>query len=235
MSKLLSTCLTLLVLCGALPQTSLGADRVALDNEDDEISYSVGYQMGTDFKSQGIEIQPEAFLQGIQDALSDAKPLLTREEMERILADLKRRVLAAQREERTVRAEENLQKGRDFLEKNAVKKGVVTLPSGLQYRIIEKGSGASPGPADTVSVHYKGTLIDGTEFDSSYRRGKPAMFQTGRVIKGWTEALQLMHEGSKWELFIPPDLAYGARGAGSAIEPNSTLIFEVQLISVVRN
>lgn len=232
MSKLLSAGLTFLVLFGALVQMSLGADRVALKNEDDEISYSVGYQMGTDFKKQKLEIQPEAFLQGIQDALSDSDPLLTSDEMGRILVELKERVVAVQREERMARAKENLQKGQAFLEKNARKKDVVTLPSGLQYRILEDGGGASPGPMSTVTVHYRGTLVDGTEFDSSYRRGQPATFKANRVIKGWSEALQLMREGSKWELFIPPDLAYGMRGAGTAIEPNSTLIFEVTLLSV---
>lgn len=130
------------------------------------------------------------------------------------------------------KAQKNKQEGQAFLEENGKRKEVVTLPSGLQYRIIQEGGGASPGPNDSVTVHYRGTLIDGTEFDSSYSYGQPATFQTNGVIMGWYEALRLMQEGSKWELFVPPDLAYGTSGAGSTIPPNSTLIFEVELLSV---
>ena len=132
-------------------------------------------------------------------------------------------------------AQDNLARGKAFLEENAKKEGVKTLPSGLQYRVIQEGSGATPGATDTVTVNYRGTLIDGTEFDSSYSRGKPATFRADRVIRGWTEALQMMKEGAKWELFIPPDLAYGERGAGGKIGPNSTLVFEVELVSVGKN
>jgi len=144
----------------------------------------------------------------------------------------KMRIVAGHGRERMVKAQKNKQEGQAFLDENGKKEGVVVLPSGLQYRIIEAGDGTSPGPTDAVTVHYRGTLLDGTEFDSSYGRGQPATFQTNGVIMGWYEALQLMREGSRWELFVPPDLAYGASGAGPIIGPNSTLIFEVELLAV---
>jgi FKBP-type peptidyl-prolyl cis-trans isomerase FklB len=203
-----------------------------LKDENDRVNYSLGHQIGGDFKSQGVEIRPELVVKGIQDALSEAEPLMTQEEMNKTLMDLKKRIVTAQQEERKKAAEDHLAKGKAFLEENAKKEGVKTLPSGLQYKVIQEGSGATPEATDTVTVHYRGTLIDGTEFDSSYNRGKPATFRTDRVIRGWTEALQMMREGAKWELFIPPELAYGERRAGAKIGPNSTLIFEVELISV---
>ena len=144
----------------------------------------------------------------------------------------KMRIVAGHGRERMARAQQNRREGQAFMDENGKKEEVVILPSGLQYRIIEEGDGASPGPNAYVTVHYRGTLINGTEFDSSHSRGQPATFQTSGIIKGWTEALQLMREGSKWELFLPPDLAYGMEGAGSVIGPNSTLIFEVELLSV---
>lgn len=145
--------------------------------------------------------------------------------------ETRRRITAVHGRERMARARQNLKEGQAFLEENGKREDVVVLPSGLQYRILEEGSGASPGPADSVTVHYRGTLINGTEFDSSLGR-QPVSFKVNGVIMGWYEALQLMKEGAKWELFVPPDLAYGREGAGAAIQPNSTLIFEVQLISV---
>ncbi len=203
-----------------------------LKDENDRVNYSLGHQIGGDFKQQGVEIRPELVVKGIQDALSGAEPLMTREEMDKTLMELKKKIVTAQREELRHAAEENLAKGKEFLAENAKKEGVKTLPSGLQYKIIQEGSGASPKATDTVTVHYRGTLIDGTEFDSSYSRGKPATFRVDRVIRGWTEALQMMKEGAKWELFIPPELAYGDRGAGPRIGPSSTLVFEVELLSV---
>ena len=155
---------------------------------------------------------------------------MTQQEMNETLVDLKKKVVAEEQRQKTEAAGKNLQEGKAFLAENAKKKDVTTLPSGLQYKVIEKGSGASPKKTDSVTVHYKGTLIDGTEFDSSYARGKPATFRVDGVIAGWTEALQLMKPGAKWQLFIPANLAYGERGAGSRIGPNSALIFEVELI-----
>jgi len=170
-------------------------------------------------------------LKGIQDALSGEKGLMTPQERRNTLVNLQRQVAAQQEQDKPKQAREYRGEGRDFLAANAKKPGVVTLPSGLQYKVIREGTGKTPGPHDSVTVHYRGTLINGNEFDSSYSRGKPATFGVGRVIAGWTEALQLMKEGAKWQLFIPPKLAYGDKQTGN-IEPNSTLIFEVELISV---
>jgi FKBP-type peptidyl-prolyl cis-trans isomerase FklB len=210
----------------------LAAEKQDLKNENDRISYSVGYQVGGDFKRQGVELNPDLLVEGVQDAMSGAKPLMTQQEMNKTLVDLKKKIMTAQREGQKKAAEKNLAEGKKFLAENAKKEGVKTLPSGLQYKVIAKGSGASPKRTDSVTVHYKGTLIDGTEFDSSYKRGKPATFRVDGVIAGWTEGLQLMKPGAKWLLFVPSNLAYGERGAGSRIGPNSALVFEVELISV---
>jgi FKBP-type peptidyl-prolyl cis-trans isomerase FklB len=197
----------------------------------DRVSYSVGYQVGQDFRRQGLDINPEVVVKGMQDAMSGGEPQVPPHEMRETLVDLKKRIVAAEQERARNRAETNLAEGKAFLEANAKKEGVVTLPSGLQYKVIKEGSGASPKATDTVTVHYRGTFIDGSEFDSSHGRGEPATFRADRVIKGWQEALQLMKEGATWQLFIPPDLAYGER-ASNRIGPNSTLVFEVDLISV---
>ena len=152
--------------------------------------------------------------------------------MSGVLSDLQKRMFAVQQERLKEVSARNLEEGTAFMAQNAKKDGVKTLPSGLQYKVIKEGKGKMPKAEDTVTVNYRGTFMDGTEFDSSYKRGEPVTFQVNGVIKGWTEALQLMKEGSKWELFIPSDLAYGERGAGQTIPPNSTLIFQVELISV---
>ena len=208
------------------------ADQPEVKEEKDRISYSVGHQVGGDFKRQGVELNPDLFVKGVRDAMSGAKPLMTQQEMNKTLVDLKKKIVAEGQRQKKEAAGKNLQEGKAFLAENARKKDVRTLPSGLQYQVIEKGTGASPKKTDSVTVDYKGTLIDGTEFDSSYKRGKPATFRVDGVIAGWTEALQLMKPGAKWRLFIPPDLAYGERGAGSRLGPHSALIFEVELISV---
>jgi FKBP-type peptidyl-prolyl cis-trans isomerase FklB len=201
-------------------------------DENDKISYSVGYQIGGDFKRQGVDLKSDLVVQGMRDAVQGTKPLLTPEEMNKTLVELKRKVTAAQQEERKMAAEKSRADGEAFLAENAKKEGVVTLPSGLQYKILKEGTGASPQAIDNVTVHYRGTLIDGTEFDSSHKRNQPATFRVSGVIPGWTEALQMMKPGAKWQLFIPAKLAYGERGTGSAIPPNSTLIFEVELLKV---
>lgn len=171
-------------------------------------------------------------MQGIQDALKGDKSRMTPEEMNRTLVELKRKVTAAQQEEQKRAAEKNLVEGKEFLRENAKKEGVATLPSGLQYQVIANGSGNSPKKTDNVTVHYKGTLVDGTEFDSSNKRGIPATLRVNGVIAGCSEALQLMKPGGKWRLHIPSNLAYGERGSGVKIPPNSTLIFEVELLKV---
>ena len=210
----------------------LAEEKPDLEDEKAKANYSVGYQIGGDFKRQGVEINPEALVKGIQDAISGRTPLMTAEEQRATLVKLQRQVAARQEKEKAKQAQEYTGESREFLASNAKKPGIVSLPSGMQYKVIREGTGRVPGATDTVTVHYRGTLRDGTEFDSSYSRGKPATFGVGRVIAGWTEALQLMKEGDRWQLFIPPDLAYGEKAAGSKIPPNSSLIFDVELISV---
>jgi FKBP-type peptidyl-prolyl cis-trans isomerase FklB len=210
----------------------LWAQDLKLETEDQKISYSVGYQVGGDFKRQGQHIDPEAMVRGVQDALSDGKPLLAEKEMSDLLVQLKQKIMMVQQEERERISRESAAAGKIFLAENAKKKGVKALPSGLQYEVLKEGSGdKTPAATDTVTVQYRGTLIDGTEFDSSYSRGQPATFQLDKVIKGWTEGVQLMKPGAKYKFFIPPELAYGPRGGGR-IPPNSTLIFEVELVSI---
>lgn len=215
-----------------VPGLAFAAKPVKLDNEDDRTNYSIGYKLGGDFKRQGVNVRKDALLKGIEDAAKGREPQMSIEEMQKTMSELSRRVVAAQQQQRQQQGAENMKQGEAFLAQNAKKKGVTTLPSGLQYKVIKKGSGKKPTKNDTVTVHYRGTLIDGTEFDSSHKRGEPATFGVGQVIPGWTEALQLMPEGSQWQLFIPSKLGYGARGAGNRIGPNSTLIFDVELISI---
>jgi FKBP-type peptidyl-prolyl cis-trans isomerase FklB len=207
-------------------------EETELKTENDRVNYSVGHQIGGDFKRQEVELNPQALVQGIEDALEGSEPLMTTDEMRTTLVDLKKRIMVLQREKAAQATTQNLKAAEDFLAINATKEGVKTLPSGLQYKVMNEGSGTTPGAADKVTVHYRGTLTDGTEFDSSYSRNKPASFGVNRVIPGWTEALQLMQEGDKWQLFIPPKLGYAERGAGSKIPPNSALIFEVELLSI---
>jgi len=221
-----------LICVGFFVGAAKAEDKPALKDTNDRISYSIGYQIGGDLKRQGVEIDPELMVKGVQDALGDKEPIMTLEEMQQELVTLKQKMIAAQQEEQKKAAAENLAKGEAFLAENAKKEGVKTLPSGLQYKVLKEGEGTPPKATDTVTVQYRGTLIDGTEFDSSYSRGQPATFPLNRVIKGWTEGVQLMKPGAKYEFFIPPNLAYGSRGAGPKIGPESTLIFEVELISV---
>ena len=207
-------------------------EQPELKSENDRINYSVGYQIGGDFKRQAVALSPQVLIQGIEDALQGSETLMTTDDMRTTLVNLKNRIITAQREKAAQTAAQNRGAAEIFLAENATREGVKTLPSGLQYKIINSGSGATPGATDRVTVHYRGTLIDGTEFDSSYSRNKPASFGVNRVVAGWTEALQLMQEGDKWQLFIPPKLGYAERGAGRKIPPNSALIFEVELLAV---
>jgi FKBP-type peptidyl-prolyl cis-trans isomerase FklB len=209
----------------------LAEDNSEFKDEKVRFSYSLGYRIGDDIKRRDVQVNPELLLKGVQDAVVGNKPLMTQREMRSTLAILNKAVAAAQEQKMKARLEENLAAGKAFLAGNAKKEGVRTLPGGLQYRVIKEGSGKTPELNDTVKVHYRGTLIDGTEFDSSYRRGKPATFRVAGVIAGWTEALQLMKEGARWQIFIPPELGYGDKRT-QKIEPNSTLIFELELISV---
>jgi FKBP-type peptidyl-prolyl cis-trans isomerase FklB len=212
--------------CGPDP----AAGPVALESEEARANYSMGYQIGGDFKRQGVAFQSDALVAGIRDAIEGGEPRLSAEERRVALTELKRRIDDTEQAGRQAEAEKNLAAAQAFLDANRSKEGVTTLPSGLQYKVIQEGTGPKPSANDTVTVHYRGRLIDGTEFDSSYGRNAPASFPVNRVIKGWTEALQLMGEGAKWELYIPPDLAYGERGAGTRIPPQSALVFEVELV-----
>lgn len=196
------------------------------------LSYALGMNLGVNFHRQEEPINAQLLFEGLQDGLSGGKTLMTEEEMTVALRQLQTEIRAKQEEKKKLLPEANRKAGEAFLAENKTKPGVVTLPSGLQYKVMTEGSGPKPGAEDTVVCNYRGTLIDGTEFDSSYKRGQPASFPVKGVIKGWTEALQLMSVGSKWQLFIPPDLAYGDRGAGDAIGPNATLVFEVELVSI---
>lgn len=203
-----------------------------LESEKAKVSYAIGMTMGANFKKQSVELDEDAFARGLRDALSGPKTLLTDEQAHTILNAYQSEMRAKQQEKMRLAAETNKQEGEAFLKANASKEGVVVLPSGLQYKILTAGTGPKPVAGDTVICNYRGTLIDGSEFDSSAKHGGPATFPVTGVIRGWTEALQLMPVGSKWQLFIPADLAYGERGAGGVIGPNSALIFEVELVSI---
>lgn len=200
--------------------------------EVEKLSYSFGYNIGNSLQRQETELDTEYLFRGIQDVLGGSEGMLNEEEVRTVLVKYQQELMAAQEAKQNKAMEENKIAGETFLAENAKKEGVKTLASGLQYKIIAEGDGASPTKDDTVTVHYKGTLINGTEFDSSYKRGQPASFPVSGVIAGWTEALQLMKKGAKWELYIPSELAYGPRGSGGAIGPNETLIFEVELLEV---
>ncbi len=207
----------------------LGAqETLTLKTQKEKLSYIIGMDMGKNLKNQSVDIDPNILAKGIKDALSGGKSLLTDQEIRETMAAFQKEMVAKQQ----ALGEKNKKEGEAFLVENKKKKGVTTLPSGLQYKVLKAGTGKKPKPTDTVTVHYQGTLIDGTEFDSSYRRGQPVTFPVNGVIPGWTEALGLMQEGAKWQLFIPSNLAYGERGTGSQIGPNAALIFEVELISI---
>lgn len=215
-----------------LPGASFAREAPDLADEKQKLSYSVGYQVGGDFRRQGLPIDPELVVKGIMDVLAGTEPLMTPGEMRRTLIELKQQAVATEKRQREEQARKNLAEGEAFLAENGKKDGVRTLPSGLQYKVISEGEGTSPSETDTVTIHYRGTLIDGSEFDSSYGRGHPATFSLDRVIRGWTEGLQLMRPGAKYRFYIPPELAYGEGGSGSRIGPNATLLFEVELLSV---
>lgn len=208
-------------------------ETVALDTEDQRAAYGMGISLGMRLKQEPMDIDVAAFTAGIAHAMTDVEPLMTEEEISQSLQAFQQKQITRQQEAMTQLAEKNKIEGEAFLAENAGKEGVVTTESGLQYKVITEGSGDKPTADDTVEVHYRGTLLDGTEFDSSYKRNSTVSFPVGGVIPGWTEALQLMPVGSKWELYIPSDLAYGPGGTGGGpIGPNATLIFEVELIGI---
>lgn len=205
----------------------------ALDTEAAKISYIMGVNIGSQMKADQFELDSDAFLRGVEDMMAGKQPQLSDEEANAIVKAYQEQRQTAHEEERKQAAAANQEKGQEYLAENAQREGVTVLTSGLQYRVVSKGDGKVPSAADTVEVHYRGTLTDGTEFDSSYARNKTETFGVSQVIPGWTEALQLMHEGDKWELAIPADLAYGPGGSGGVIGPNQVLLFEVELIKVI--
>ena len=206
--------------------------KIALKTQKEKVSYSIGLDIGRNFKEREIDINPDLLLRGIKDALSGATPSMTDSEMREVMTAFQTEMMAKMEADSKKAAEKNKKEGEIFLAENKKKPGVVTLPSGLQYKILVDGKGKKPALKDTVTAHYRGTLIDGTEFESSYKQGQPMTFAVARVIKGWTEVLQLMRVGSKWQVCIPANLAYGDRGQSREIGPNSTLIFEIELIEV---
>jgi len=216
------------------PAATKAAPAVMLKTQKDKESYALGMKIGSDLKRGGVASSVDATVlaRGLKDAIAGAKTALTEDDMKKLLTQLQTDVHQKRDEEAHAAGASNRKEGEAFLAANKGKEGVVTLPSGLQYKILTQGNGPKPTASDTVSCNYRGTLINGKEFDSSYKSGQPASFPVSGVIKGWTEALQLMPVGSKWQLYIPPDLAYGDRGAGADIGPDATLIFEVELLSI---
>ncbi|KUJ83907.1 hypothetical protein AWR36_008845 [Microbulbifer flavimaris] len=225
-----------LSLAGCSKQESGAAAEVALETQEQKVSYIIAEDMAKRLESQDVALDPQVVLMALDDVAQGRESRLSDEDKQQVIAvfqeqmqSKQQEMLQKQEEEFKAAAEDNAAKGKTFLEENAKKDGVVVTDSGLQYKVVREGSGDSPTADSTVEVDYRGTLIDGTEFDSSYARGEPVQFPVGGVIKGWTEALQLMKEGAKWELYIPAELAYGPGGAGGLIGPNETLIFEVEL------
>ncbi len=217
---------------GLLAPTACAQEHPPVESEQHKLSYSLGYNIGRDFSQKQLDVDPDVLMRGMKDALSGSTTALSEDEMRQAMMDLQKKMMAKQQQQVKQLAETNEQAGKTFLAENRQKEGVKTTMSGLQYLVVSKGTGKKPGPNDKVTVHYRGRLLDGTEFDSSYKRNKPATFSVGGVIPGWTEGLQLMKEGAKWQLFIPAKLAYGEKGAGPMIGPNSTLIFDVELVSI---
>ena len=212
-------------LCGAALASAEAADP---QTEQEKLSYALGAFFGQTVSRQNMELDIPAFLQAVEDILSGAESRLGGEEMRQILSDYQTR----EQRQRAAAADRNQQDGVRYLADNKLKEGVKTLASGLQYKIIKAGAGQKPGPESQVVVHYRGTLIDGTEFDSSYARGEPVAFGVDQVIKGWQEALQLMSAGSSWQIAVPSELGYGERGAGQVIGPHATLLFDIELLEI---
>ena len=206
-------------------------DSTAPATQKDKVSYGIGVQLAKSLKNQGVDVNSDRLIQGLRDALSGQKLLMSDDDINTTMAALQQEMSQKQMRERAKQADENKKASDAFLADNGKKDGVVTLPSGLQYKILKAADGKKATDADTISCNYRGTLIDGTEFDKS-QAGQPATFQVGGVIPGFKEALKLMPVGSTWQFFIPPNLAYGERGAGNVIGPNTTLIFEVELVSI---
>lgn len=211
---------------------NISADDKIGDKKEDILSYSIGYQIGSNLSKQEFDVNQDVLFQGVKDAFANKPSAIDPEKAQATMQSYQQELQSKRIEAFQTMAKQNLEKSQSFLDENKSKEGVVTLDSGLQYKIVRAGEGKTPSIEDKVTTNYRGTLIDGTQFDSSYDRGEPATFPVNGVISGWTEALQLMKEGAHWQLYIPPQLAYGERGAGSSIPPNSALIFDIELLTV---
>ena len=216
----------------ATPTATATTNTTSTLSELDKVSYSIGIQMGSDFKQQDIQINPTLFVQGVTDAQKVGPSMMTQEEVKTTLVNFQKTMIQKQQENQLKISAKNLEEGTKYLEENKKKPGWTTLASGLQYQVVQAGNGPTPTATDTVVTHYSGKFIDGKEFDSSYSRGEPAQFQVNAVIPAWTEALQLMQPGAKWEIVVPPQLGYGENGIGKVIGPNSTLVFNIELLSI---
>jgi len=212
----------------AFAGSSLAVDDLSKGSDKQKFGYAVGFQIGQDLRQGGLDVDPDAFSQAVRDVLTNSPPKMSREDMQAAIEKFQQQQAAQQ----AAKAEKSLKEGQAFLAANKTKQGVVTRPSGLQYLVVKEGSGKSPAATDTVEVNYRGTLIDGTEFDSSYSRGQTVSFPVNQVIQGWQEVLPLMKTGAQWKVYIPSNLAYGERGAGANIGPNETLVFDIELISI---
>jgi FKBP-type peptidyl-prolyl cis-trans isomerase FklB len=227
-----TACLTSSLAAQETKPPPAAASPDSLQDPTAQASYAIGVNIGMSMRQEGVPVDPRAIVRGLQDALSGAKPALTESQMRAAVTQLQASVEAQQREKAAQAAQTNKTQGAAFLKSNAAKPGVVSLPSGLQYEVRKAGTGPTPKADDTVLCNYRGTLVDGAEFDSSQAHGGPASLNVSGVIKGWTEALQRMPVGSKWRLVVPPDLAYGDKGAGAEIGPGAVLVFEVELLSI---
>lgn len=216
-------------------QTVTATSSKPISDEKDKVSYAIGVDMGVNLKAQNIAVNPEMLATGLKDALAGNQTLVSQQEIANTLANLQKQIITKREADFKAQAEQNKRTGEAFLQLNKTKAGVVTLPSGLQYKVVTQGNGIQPTDKDTVTVNYVGTLLNGQEFDSSYRRGKPVTFPVAEMIPGWAEALRLMKAGSTWDVYVPANLAYGERGLpGGPIGPNQTLAFKINLISVVK-
>jgi FKBP-type peptidyl-prolyl cis-trans isomerase FklB len=215
-----------------LPACQGTQHKTELKTLQDSVSYSIGMDIGKNLKGQMIDVNPDALAQALKDLNGDSKPMLTDAQARSAMMAFQTQMMATHAEKMKTAGEKNKKDGEVFLAENKKKEGVVTLPSGLQYKVLTMGNGKKPRATDKVTLNYRGVLIDGTEFDNSYKRGEPAVFPVNGIIKGLSEALQLMPVGSKWQIVIPADIAYGEQGAGAQIAPNAVLIFEIELMGI---
>jgi FKBP-type peptidyl-prolyl cis-trans isomerase FklB len=220
------------VILGVFASAAFAQNKPSIKTDKEKISYVLGFDAGARFPKDSVDLDSKAYAAGFADGLARAKPVMGEAELQKVLADFQQQMRTKLAAAVQQAATENKKRGDAYLAENKKQRGVVTLPSGLQYKVLKEGKGAKPKATDTVSVNYRGTLTDGTEFDNSAKHGGPVEFPVNQVIPGWTEAMQLMPVGAKWQLVIPPDLAYGMKGAGQQIGPNSTLVFEVELLDI---